>query len=144
LGHHLKISAWVHSGNSEEKLIRVPTMQYLASEFLPDKLTVVMSANDNMVNLQQPLSACIHPKLVTDSPHTFSKSTLHSRALLLLKSPLLTRLPKLRCTNISSRGTSRHSVSEMRLSEHPIHRMCCLGGECWKDGRRLRETVRMA
>lgn len=55
--------------------------------------------------------------------HTFNNSTLHSTALLLLKSPLLNRCPKFRCTNISALPTSKESVSTTELSLHPTQRI---------------------
>jgi hypothetical protein len=96
---------------------------------LLNQSTIVMPTTGNVLHLLP--THIINQLTITshrsDDELTFNSSTRHSTALLLLKSPLLSELPRLRCTKVSSRFRDKKLVTRTELSEHPTHRICGCG-----------------
>ena len=90
---------------------------------LPNQSTIIMTTYHDILHLHSAVSPSFHSLLIS-CINTFSRLKHQSSALSLLKSLLCKILPRFLCTKISSGNTSSASVSMIKLSLHPTHKIC--------------------
>ncbi len=114
---------------------------HLVGIIFSNQCTIIVPTNDDMVHLNHCWSVPNPSRLFHLVRHTFNRFKHQSSALSLLKSRLWTIFPRFLWTNISSGNTFNVSVSIIKLSLHPTHKICGFGVP--DDGMKSRGTGRV-